>query len=372
VKNRLHVVSFNIPYPPNYGGVIDVYYKIKALSEAGIKIHLHCFEYGRQAAKELELICESVNYYHRKMRKRDLSKLLPYTVLSRTSDELLENLVKDDSPILFEGLHTCYYLDDKKLAERKKLVRLHYVEWDYYRHLGKSERRTFRKFYYYTESLKLKYFENILQLADKILPISFSDFESLKKKFSRLVYLPPFHSNERVSCIPGKGMYALYHGNLDVPENNQVAMFLVNKVFNDLQIPFIIAGSLPSEMLKKEIKKFPHIQLRADLKEEEMIRLIRHAHINVLPTFQDTGVKQKLLNSLFNGRYVITNSKMVKNTGLDSLCLIRDSADEMKSALNEYMDKDFEMEQVNSRRSVLMNSYSNQSNAVAFKELLQS
>lgn len=367
----MHVVSFNIPYPPNYGGVIDVFYKIKALSEAGIRIHLHCFEFGRQASNELEALCASVNYYHGKMRKRDYSKLLPHGVLSRTSDELLDNLVKDDSPILFEGLHTCYYLDDKNLADRKKLVRLHHVESDYYRHLGKSERRTFRKFYYYTESIKLKYFENILQKADKILPISFSDFESLKKKFSQLVYLPPFHSNERVSCIPGKGMYALYHGNLDVPENNQVAVFLVNKVFNDLQIPFIIAGSMPTEMLRKEVKKFPHIQLRSDLNEQEMTRLIRHAHINVLPTFQDTGIKQKLLNSLFNGRYVIANSKMVINTGLDSLCLVRDSADEMKATLTEYMEKDFEMAQVNLRRTILMNSYSNQSNAVAFKELLQ-
>ena len=40
---KLNVVSFDIPYPPDYGGVIDIYYKIKALNSAGIKIHLHCF-----------------------------------------------------------------------------------------------------------------------------------------------------------------------------------------------------------------------------------------------------------------------------------------------------------------------------------------
>ena len=36
---KLNVVSFDIPYPPDYGGVIDIYYKIKALNSAGIKIH---------------------------------------------------------------------------------------------------------------------------------------------------------------------------------------------------------------------------------------------------------------------------------------------------------------------------------------------
>ena len=59
----LHIISFDVPYPPSYGGVIDVFYKIKAFYEAGIKIHLHCFEYGRGKAAELEGLCESVSYY---------------------------------------------------------------------------------------------------------------------------------------------------------------------------------------------------------------------------------------------------------------------------------------------------------------------
>lgn len=34
-EKRLHIISFNIPYPPNYGGVIDVFYKLEALSGNG-------------------------------------------------------------------------------------------------------------------------------------------------------------------------------------------------------------------------------------------------------------------------------------------------------------------------------------------------
>ena len=47
MNKHLHIVSFDVPYPPDYGGAIDVYYKLKALHEEGIKIYLHCFEYGR-------------------------------------------------------------------------------------------------------------------------------------------------------------------------------------------------------------------------------------------------------------------------------------------------------------------------------------
>ena len=39
MTKAVNIVSFNIPYPPNYGGVIDVFFKIKALSKAG-KINL--------------------------------------------------------------------------------------------------------------------------------------------------------------------------------------------------------------------------------------------------------------------------------------------------------------------------------------------
>ena len=52
-NKHLHIISFDVPYPANYGGVIDVFYKIKALHAKCVKIHLHCFEYGRAEARVL-------------------------------------------------------------------------------------------------------------------------------------------------------------------------------------------------------------------------------------------------------------------------------------------------------------------------------
>ena len=40
---KLHIISFDNPYPPVYGGVIDVFYKIKDLHAEGYEIYLHCF-----------------------------------------------------------------------------------------------------------------------------------------------------------------------------------------------------------------------------------------------------------------------------------------------------------------------------------------
>ena len=33
ITKEIHIITFDIPYPANYGGVIDVFYKIKALKE---------------------------------------------------------------------------------------------------------------------------------------------------------------------------------------------------------------------------------------------------------------------------------------------------------------------------------------------------
>ena len=48
----LHIVSFDIPYPANYGGVIVIFNQIKALHAAGVKVILHCFQYGARGPQE--------------------------------------------------------------------------------------------------------------------------------------------------------------------------------------------------------------------------------------------------------------------------------------------------------------------------------
>jgi hypothetical protein len=55
-----------VPWPVNFGGVVDLFYKIKTLHDLGISIHLHCFTKNRNEQNILERYCETVNYYPRK------------------------------------------------------------------------------------------------------------------------------------------------------------------------------------------------------------------------------------------------------------------------------------------------------------------
>ncbi|MFH0864926.1 MAG: hypothetical protein V1904_01935, partial [Bacteroidota bacterium] len=84
--------------------------------------------------------------------------------------------------------------------------------------------------------------------------------------------------------------------------------------------------------------------------------LIKGAQINILPTFQATGIKLKLLSALYTGRHCIVNSPMVEDTGLESLCIIRDSSEEMKKAVLGYFARPFTQKDIEKRKKLLDNS----------------
>jgi hypothetical protein len=370
-KNFIHIISFDIPCPPDYGGVIDVYYKIKALHAAGIKIKLHCFEYGRPQSEDIKKYCTEVYYYPRKTTKSLLFNTLPYIVLSRESEELKSNLLKDDAPILMEGLHSTFLITAEEFSQRNMIVRTHNVEHEYYGSLAKVERNIFKKYYFYNEAGKLKKYESVLKHATSLAVISPNDTEYYKTLFPSVKYIPAFHPFENVTYMEGSSDFAFYHGNLSVGENNEAALFLVNEVFNDIPYKLIIAGSKPSSDLMKAAKANPSVSILSDRSPEEIYTLIRRAQCNILPTFQSTGIKLKLLASLFSGRYCIVNSPMVAGTGLESLCIIAETADEMKVKLHEVMTKtSFPEDELLKRKAILAENFSNDLNAKRFIELL--
>ncbi|MCS6818538.1 MAG: glycosyltransferase [Chitinophagales bacterium] len=368
---QLHIVSFNIPYPPDYGGVIDVYYKIKALHDIGIKVHLHAFHYGREKSPELESLCETVSYYERKKFYQAIYKSVPYVVGSRQSGELLANLSADEHPILFEGLHTCFYLSHKAIRHKIKAVRMHNVEWDYYKSLGEQERNYLLKFYFLYESQKLKKFEEELKYADHVLTISPNDYEYFSKHGKKIHYIPAFHSNEKITSKTGKGDYVLYHGNLSVVENNQAALYILKKIAPRSKHEFIIAGKNPLESLRKEIKNQPNVTLVYNPSFETMSSLISNAHICLLPTFQNTGIKLKLINSLYKGRFCIVNKPMIENTGLEPLCFIEENADSCIRIIDELFEKDFTEEDIKLRQEILYRDFSNINNAKKICSILE-
>ena len=357
----INIVSFNIPWPANYGGVIDVYYKMQALHKCGVKIILHCFEYERPHSKELESLCEKVYYYKRKTGLLTNITLLPYNVFSRKDPELLKNLLENDYPILFDGLHTCYYINHPQLQGRMKIYRESNIEHDYYRHLAKAETNLIKKYFFLVEAWRFERYQEILKHADLMLVVSITDTNYLRKVLpkKKIEYMPSFHVNDEISVKSGSSDFVLYHGKLSVTENTLAALYLIKNVFCKLKYPCIIAGMNPPATLLEAAASYPNIKIEANPSNERMDYLTHEAQIHMLITFQDTGLKLKLLNSLFGGRHTIVNQEMVTGSGLEALCYIANTPEEMIETCKRLMKQPMTPELIEKRKELLFPTYSN-------------
>lgn len=369
---QLHIISPDVPYPPDYGGMVDVYYKVKFLYEAGVEIYLHCYAYGRAQQEILNKYCKAVYYYPRKTGIAGISLTLPYMLYSRRSDTLLQRLLQIKAPILFEGVHTAYYLDHPGLKERVKIMRNQNLEQDYYAQLAKKDRHILRKLYYKVEAKLLKQKEACLHSATAFFTVARHDHAFFKNLYPEKVhaYLPSFQPYTKVVSLTGKGSYVLYHGNLGHVENEEAVLFLLEHVIPQLDIPFIIAGRMPTTAIRNACSQLKQVQLIADPDMQDMENLIAGAQVHVLPTFQATGLKLKLLHALFNGRHVIVNQEMVTGTGLQDICTLATGAADFVQQINKLMQQPFTEQDITERQEVLLQHYDNRKNAASIKSFL--
>ena len=371
MEKHLHIVCLDVPYPVDYGGVFDLFQKIKSLHAAGVKIHLHCFEYGRGQQPVLNEYCVEVHYYTRHEGHKGFSHKLPYIVCSRSNGQLLETLLEDEHPILLEGIHCTYLLNDDRFRQRRIVLRLHNVEYQYYRQLYHTEKSLWKKIYYLHESNMLRHYEQRIALRVKILAVSEKDSEQYRTEFGadNIETLPVFLPFEEVRTREGTGCFCLYHGNLSVPENEQAVIWLLKNVFASLELPLIISGKNPSARLTRLIFQYPLTCLIPDPSEAELQDLIAKAQLNVLPSFNCTGVKLKLLNALFNGRHCLVNGGMVEGSGLESICHVADGAETMRSLVQNLYTQAMRPEEIKVRKEVLAAIYNKEDN---LQQLLRS
>jgi len=339
------------------------------LHKLGVEIYLHVFEYGRGKPKELERYCKQIFYYPRYSSIKSVLSKKPYAVKSRSNDTLVHNLKKIDGPILFDGLHATSPLIYENFKHRKIIVRTHNIEHLFYEGQSKSEKRIDKKVFFKTEAIKLKPYEDILHKADHILTISPFEQHYFSTKFNeKSIYIPVFHQNDSIKKLSGKGDFALYNGDLRISDNVKSALFLIT-VFKDIDYPLVVASSFNNTLIFNETIKHKNIEFILIKDGNHINSLIQKAQINVLPTFQKTGIKLKLINTLFNGRFCVVTHKMVEDTGLEELCEIGRTKEEFTEKILNLIDKNFNNELIIQREQALQ-AFNTKINAQKIIELL--
>lgn len=347
----LHIITFAVPYPSNYGGAIDVWNRITALKRAGVRIHLHCFIYGLfEPQPILEEVAEKVHYYPRVIWPTLISKGKPYIVSSRKSQVLLNNLLADDSPVLFEGIHTTGFF--KELKGRKRLLRSHNIEHQYYGALA-DQCSGFKSLIFRRESICLKDYElSLAKRFDVVFAISPHDTRWYEEQGAHALFMPPFHGYDKVDIIAGHGQYLLYQGDLSLEINQEALLDMMSRIPTDQAYTVIAAGRSGDRAFEEKLSRFSNLRREADVTHEKMIALIRNAHVVLVHSLHGSGMKLKIFPALYHGRYVAATAQSITGTSLDQ-AIVYYEPDTLPTLIKKLWANDFTPMQIAERMKIL-------------------
>jgi glycosyltransferase involved in cell wall biosynthesis len=128
-------------------------------------------------------------------------------------------------------------------------------------------------------------------------------------------------------------------------------------------MPFIIAGKNPSKRLIRKAGKNKNVSIVSNPSDTELDDLITKAQIHVLPSFNKTGIKLKLINALYNGRHCVVNDEAVEGSGLEDTCHIGTTSKAIASIITQLYHHPFGEEEINLRKRLLGKIFNNKANA---------
>ena len=359
MSKRIHIVSFDVPFPADYGGVIDVFTRVKWFSENGWDVKLHCFEYKRPRANELEKYAE-VHYFDRPRGLKHWFSKIPFIVKTRIHPDLESILKNTTDEVLLEGLHCAHYLN---LQPNKFYLRTHNIEHDYYHGLAKKA-TSVKKRYYNSEAKKLKNFEPILAKAKALLVIAKNELDHFQTINSNSYYVPPIFKVE--NKFQGTEPFVLMQGNLSVEENDEAAHWILKNIVPNSNAKVVIAGKNPTQSLKDKCSS-SNVVLIANPSSEEMRNLLVSARIHLLWTTNSSGLKLKLINALASSGHVICNSAIVEGSGLTNGFHITEEPQKVNTLIESLIKSELDIEEWNKRIAGLKKDFNGNQLEAIFK-----
>jgi hypothetical protein len=360
----LHIVTSELPNAVDNSQMSDAYFLIKSLQEQKIRIHLHCLSNDTlEPTTQLSEICDSITVYDRDISKISLKLDLPYHVSTRSNIKLIERLKEDNFPILFFGLASSYAIYDNNLVgNRKTAIRLNKNESAYYHQLSSLVPWKGKKLHYEVESWRMSnYLKKIvakkttLFISPNAINVTVGQKSGYDSQLTPLFTgMPPiFHQS-------GMGHFCLFYGRLSNEETAYAAFWLLEHVFNKLEIPFVIAGSNPSTHLENAAHVRQHTCLVSNPGDKEMQELIKKAQVVVSPAFIQEEGDDNLLPSLALGRHILINPKKSNDKEIKSVCHIAQSPEEFIEKTKLLFETEFSEEEKYARQQLLNNRYQDQ------------
>jgi hypothetical protein len=116
------------------------------------------------------------------------------------------------------------------------------------------------------------------------------------------------------------------------------------------------------------LEKLAHVNnntcLVSNPSEREMQDLIGKAQINILPSFNNTGIKLKIINALYTGRHCLVNPAAQEGAGIEAVCHVATDANAFKEKATELYEEIYNANDIARRQDLLNNRYCNEKTAM--------
>ena len=387
MENSIHLVCFDLPFFPFYGGTEDLDTKIRNLLDLDIKVHIHVFVWPRKLNTmrfpEWHNRVASLRCYLRRWMVGPYDAR-PWALISRTSSELIHNLASEPGPILVEGWQCADLLRAPALKNRAIWIRSHNIESNYYRMQAESARGWAYKAHYRLESWRWILYEGLLpqRLRQRqnagilsICPSETSKWSSLKLPAH---YVPAFVNlspnvqppNEESSVLPMQAPYALYHGRLDIAENIRAVRFLLNKAAIPKQVPLVIAGSRIPNSLRKPIGLQKDCHLVDTPSPSEMQRWIQHAAVHCIPCYGMAGLRLKIIHAMMGDGHVLVSREGVQGMPWAAWLTVVQSEHDWEDQVQKALEKPLQADEVAARHAWVLQHFDQRANALKILDLM--
>lgn len=334
---KILIVAPDFPYPPNHGGRVDVWERLKALSRLS-EVDLVACTKKMPPKAHMAHVKNHIDRLHiilRELGLKNVMGLCPYQV--RTRDALKKvRFNREYDVVILEGEYVGTARENAALSEAKFLLRIHNDEPLFFSNLSKAT-SGLTKLYYLTETLKFKYYCQYLQKRmDALLYISREEFLRAGQNGSARNGIPAFWlpAGVNLKALSKKNFEewkrkrkpkVLFVSSLFMPNNVWGILWYIKKVHPLVKkecpgYRLIIAGNTGdkkiTDLLDVPIHEKGSIDLKANPTDQYLKELYAECMIFAAPIFHGAGVKLKIINALIEGLPVVTTPKGLEGSGL--------------------------------------------------------
>jgi hypothetical protein len=259
-------------------------------------------------------------------------------------------LKKTYDEVIFESESVASVLKNKTLKAKKRILRVHNDEHNYFKNLSKSSPHVFKKIFYYIEGVKFFHFSRkIFNEFDRLWYISADEEKKyrLRTKRKNSLHVPPPINDDFISKKPDN-KNVLFVGSLYMDNNFEaIKWYLDNvhsyicEVFKDYNL--IICGSTgdnSEELYSKRLGKYERIQTYFNVKDIESVYSMASFFVN--PMQNGAGVKLKSINAIVNGLLLIATTTGSEGIGLidEKMFFLANTPSEFRTALINALKSD--------------------------------